>query len=604
MRYGPFTIATVRPETKFRDTALAVNPNDPRYAQHLGKTFEIMGLLGPITMKIIGDEGVDPAFGTGIMKVTPAHDAHDFELGQRYNLPVTPIIDFTGKMDFRWYIDEPTNRPAGTPEQQTKWLERAQKYHGKKVAEARALMVEDLAADGLLLKTDTAYSHNVGTCYRCGNVLEPLPLPQFYIKTKPLTEPIVQALDAGEFVVAGAGHDKILRHWLTNLRDWNISRQIVWGIRLPVWYSVQEYPDMVATFREHTGESNEAATPRTDTVGALLAAGVTLETIAQGLQSLRAPANAHYIISPTSPGPEYLQETDTFDTWFSSSQWPFATLFVQAARAQTSSSKPTPLPYSPEEIAAQLRQSFSTHYPTTLMETGYDILPFWVMRMLMLGKYMTGKLPFTQVYLHGLVRDEKGAKMSKSKGNVINPLAVIDEFGADALRLALVIRSSAGLDKSVGVADFKAARNFTNKLWNAARFVLEKKTAPAGQAAPADANITARAQALVDEVTQQLQDLKIGLAADTLYNTFWHWFCDECIEQVKTGEVSVGAARTTLETFLKLLHPFVPFVTEAIWSELSSGGADSANNTSASTTPMPSASSLLISTEWPSTLHS
>jgi valyl-tRNA synthetase len=201
---------------------------------------------------------------------------------------------------------------------------------------------------------------------------------------------------------------------------------------------------MVATFREHTGESNEAATPRTDTVGALLAAGVTLETIAQGLQSLRAPANAHYIISPTSPGPEYLQETDTFDTWFSSSQWPFATLFVQAARAQTSSSKPTPLPYSPEEIAAQLRQSFSTHYPTTLMETGYDILPFWVMRMLMLGKYMTGKLPFTQVYLHGLVRDEKGAKMSKSKGNVINPLAVIDEFGADALRLALVIRSSAG----------------------------------------------------------------------------------------------------------------------------------------------------------------
>ncbi len=535
LKYGPFTIATVRPETKFRDTALAANPNDPRYKEWIGKEIVVNGLLGPITLKVVADEGVDPEFGTGIMKVTPAHDAHDFELGKKYNLPVTPIIDFNGKMDFRWFIEDPEfkNKPQ-------KYQDRAIKYHGKKVMEARKLMVEDMKEDGILIKTDEKYVHNIAVCYKSETVIEPLPMPQFFIKVKPLTEPVLKKLAAGEINVQGAGHDKILKHWLENLKDWNISRQIVWGIRMPIWYDTAKHPDVEVTFLNDKKERISGK------IGDLLQE-YKLDFIAQNLQQLSAPITAGYEVGVTSPGKTFIQETDTFDTWFSSAQWPFVTL------------------------QSKSEADFKRFYPTQVMETGYDILPFWVMRMLMMGLFKTGELPFSTIYMHGLVRDQNGKKMSKSKGNVVNPLTIIDKFGADALRMALVIRSTAGLDKSVGEGDFKAMRNLTNKVWNAARFVqmLESEEFEHPTAAiPDDTAFFARLNRIVTETTQQLNDYKLGLAAETVYNEFWHWFCDEAIEQAKLGKISKKALHTGLETFLKLFHPFIPFVTEAIWQEL------------------------------------
>ncbi len=537
MKYGPFTVATVRPETKFRDTALAVNPTDIRYKDWIGKTLEVDGLLGKIRLLVVADEGVDPEFGTGIMKVTPAHDAHDFELGQKYHLPITPIIDFNGRMNFNWFIQSPD-----FDQQPEEFKERALRYHGKKVLEARKMIAADMSEEGMLVKVDEKYTHNISTCYRCGTTIEPLPMPQFFIKVKPLTEQVLAAIDQNQITVLGAGYDKILRHWLENLKDWNISRQIVWGIRMPIWYDTEVSPEVEVTFL------NQEKVRVAGKVGTLLKE-YSLEYIAQNLQQLSAPISAKYVIATECPGPTFIQETDTFDTWFSSAQWPFVTLMSKS------------------------EADFKRFYPTQVMDTGYDILPFWVMRMLMMGLFKTDRVPFETVYLHGMVRDQKGQKMSKSKGNVINPLVIIEKYGADALRMAMVIRSSAGLDKAVGDGDFKAMRNLTNKIWNAARFVqiLETDQEDATREKTAvtdDAAFHTKLNQVITDVTQQLNDNKIGMAAETVYNEFWHWFCDEAIEQAKTGQISKTALLTGLQTFLKLFHPFVPFVTEAIWQEL------------------------------------
>lgn len=544
MKYGPFTIATVRPETKFRDTALAVNPKDKRYKNHIGKTYEIPGLLGNITMTVIADPEVDPEFGTGIMKVTPAHDFHDFELGEKNNLPVTPIIDFNGKMDFSWFLSKENV--------EKKHMERAKRYHGLHVSKARPMMIEDLKADGILERIDESYEHTVSVCYRCGSLLEPLPLPQFYIRVKPLTEPVLSAIKQKKVKIHGPGYDKILKHWLTNLKDWNISRQIVWGIRIPVWYSTTQNPTMQVIFLDkhktmHSGTIED------------LGKNFTLDEIRTGLQSLRAPVDAKFIISVQSPGEEYLQETDTFDTWFSSSQWPFATL-----------------------MASQNKGDFETFYPTQVMETAYDILIFWVMRMLMMGIYVTGNVPFEHVYLHGLIRDEKGQKMSKSRGNVINPLEVTERYGADALRMALVMSTTAGKDSATGEGKIRGMRNFTNKIWNAARFLLmnqnQNDQTQTSQTvidnAPGDEAMNKHMQDVVKTVTRQLTAFKIGLAAEVLYGEFWHWFCDECIEKSKKGDISLTALTENLKIFLKLLHPFMPFVTEEIWGQMPGTGKE------------------------------
>ena len=521
IKYGPFVLATTRPETKFGDTGLAVHPTDKRYQQYVGKEIEVEGLNGKFKLKVIADEFVDKDFGTGVVKITPYHDFNDFAAWQRHKdeLPEPiQIVDFEGRL----------TKAAG-------------KYAGLKVAVAREQVVKDLEEKGLLVKIDKNYHNNLSVCYRCGNAIEPLPLPQFYIKVKQLTQAVIEKIDQGEVKVYGAGHDKILRHWLETLEDWNISRQIVWGIRLPIWYKIDQNPDAQITFIDHEKQRINGK------LGELLEK-YQIEEIRTGLQNISASVEAKYLISQENPGEEYLQETDTFDTWFSSSQWPFVTLI---------NNKPG---------------DFERFYPTNTMETAYDILMFWVMRMLMMGIYKTGQTPFKNVYLHGLIRDAKGQKMSKSKGNVVNPMDISEKYGTDALRMALSIRSSAGLDKSVGDGDFKAARNFSNKLWNASRFILitrEENKNEQSATCPNDQIFKDKLKQITKDVSKNLDSFQLGVAMDTLYNEFWHWFCDQCIEESKKGLISQSLMFKGLITFLKLLHPFIPFVTEAIWQELS-----------------------------------
>ncbi len=535
MKYGPFTIATVRPETKFRDTALAVNPNDERYKKFIGQTVEVVGLLGPTKMIIVPDPEVDPEFGTGIMKVTPAHDAHDFELGRKFDLPVNPLIGLDGRMNFEWFLEQENTDP--------KYRARAERYHKQKAGEVRKLMIDDLREDGLLVKIDDAYSHRASVCYRCKTVLEPVPLPQFFIKTRPLADAALKALDNDETKILGVGREKILRHWLTNVRDWNISRQIVWGIRIPAWYNAagHETRIVVSFIDPHN-------TQHRGTIDQLVRNGFTIRDIKKGLQQVIVPVsgekenNVPFVIQTEEPQSDgvWIQETDTFDTWFSSGQWPVVTLMSEG------------------------KDVFDYFYPTTVMETGYDILPIWVMRMMLLCIYTTGKSPFETVYLHGLVRDETGRKMSKSIGNVINPIVMVSKYGADALRMALVMSSTPGQDKNVGESSIRGMRNFSNKIWNATRFVLSMEANEADHSVDFEAKLNN----CVLEVTTLLNETKIGLAAETIYNVFWHWYCDEVIESAKSGQIGKSQIEKGLMTLLKLLHPFVPYVTEAVWSFL------------------------------------
>lgn len=507
IKYGPFTIATARPETKFRDTALAVNPKDKRYKKYIGQTLEIMGLLGPIKMMVIPDPHVDPKFGTGIMKVTPAHDPHDFELGRQFNLPVSPIIDFRGKMDFSWFLSQKNIDP--------KYRARAENYHGKKVAIARPLMVEDLKADGLLVKVDEAYSHRIGTCWKCGTVIEPLPLEQWYVKVGSLAKKAIDAINKKQVTLVPKRFEKTAKQWLTNFHDWNISRQNVWGIRVPAWKCDK-----------------------------CLSWIVTLGTAPSSCQPCGSTA--------------LTQDTDTFDTWFSSGQWPFATLKA-----------------SPHE------GDFDYFYPTSVMETGYDILPWWVCRMLMLGIHLTNSVPFKTVYLHGLVRDAKDQKMSKSKGNVINPLKMVDLYGADALRMALVFGTGAGSDQSLSEDKIRGMRNFANKLWNIGRFInLTMQEVPFYDEAmhktlknPNDKKIISEVNMLTAGVTKDLERYRFSEAAQKIYDFTWHTLADLHLEKnkerFKEGDPqALAVLRHVFLTILKLTHPFMPFVTEEIWGKL------------------------------------
>ncbi len=477
IKYGPIELATVRLETKFGDTAVAVNPKDKRYQQYIGKEIEIETLLGPRKIKVIADEAVDIEFGTGAVKVTPAHDPVDFEIWQRHKGEIPKpirIIDKFGKL-----------------------TEKAGPYQGLKVIEARKIIAEEMAKRGLLdpSKTDHTYKHNVATCYKCGSIIEPMILEnQYFIKMteKPkdgklsLRDAAVQAVKKKQIKFIPQRFEKIFFHWMKNLRDWNISRQIIWGIPIP----------------------------EKDT-------------------------------------------TDVFDTWFSSGQWPFATL---------KTTKPT---------------DFKNFYPTDVMETGWDILFFWVARMIMLGLYTTDKVPFKYVYLHGLVRDKDRQKMSKSKGNVIDPLGVIDIYGADALRMALVVGNAPGNDPIIYEEKIRGYRNFTNKLWNASRFVLMnlKDFSPNAKPtlSPKNKKVLKDLQIFTKEVSKLMESFKFYRAVEKIYHYFWHQFCDRIIEKQKSYLSSENKKeRLTsqyllleiLKTNLKLLHPFLPFITEEIYQKL------------------------------------
>ncbi|MFH0852139.1 MAG: valine--tRNA ligase [bacterium] len=476
------TVATTRPETMLGDTAVAVNPKDKRYKNLVGKKVKL-----PLTgreIPIIADAAVEVDFGTGAVKVTPAHDPVDFEISQRHKLDVIEVIGKDGKM--------------------TK--ETPQVYQGLKVEEARAKVVAELTSQNFLEK-DEPYKHSVSVCYKCGRPIEPVLMKQWFVKIKPLAEKAIAAVKKGEVKFVTKKYEKIFMHWMKNIRDWNISRQIVWGIRIPAWYK-----------------------------------------------------NGQVYVGDEPPKEKgWTQDSDVFDTWFSSGQWPFATL------------------------RASQPDDFNRFYPTSVMETGWDILFFWVARMIMLGIYCAGDVPFKHVYLHGLVRDKDRIKMSKSKGNAIDPLAVVQDHGADALRMSLVFGTSAGNDIVVSEDKVIAQKRFVNKIWNASKFVimnLEPGFDPANIKKPKytkdDKWILKELTKTTKRVTQDIEKFRFHEAAQEAYQFFWHSFCDKTIENVKiriqqkSPDANAGklVLWTVLYNSLKLLHPFVPFVTEAIYQKL------------------------------------
>jgi len=468
--YGAVSIATTRPETIFADVAVAVNPKDNRYKNTVGLTAKIPLINRDIP--VITDNLVDVEVGTGALKITPAHDPMDFEIGIRHNLPIISVIDEGGRM-------------IGTPE----------KYIGKKAEAAREEVVKDLKDKGVLIKIEPIH-HTVGTCYRDHGNIEPSISKQWFLKVEPLVKKSLNSMKKGEIKFAAKRFEKIAKNWYKNLKDWNISRQIVWGIQIPA-FRCQKCLDW---------------------------------TITDGTAPNECKSCGHT---------KLIQDPDTFDTWFSSGQWPFATLM---------SSKPG---------------DFEYFYPTSVMETAYDILPFWVIRMIMLGIYKTKKVPFSEVLIHGLIRDKEGQKISKSKGNVINPIEMAEKYGADALRMGITWGALVENDVSLSEENINAQRKFSNKIWNASRYVLQFS-----ENAHFNESFDKHLKLVVKNTTKYLEKYKLNQAAELLYSEFWHWFCDECIENSKKGEIGSKQLKFGLSVFLKLLHPFMPFVTEQIWYEM------------------------------------
>jgi len=710
IRYGPLVLATVRPETKFGDTAVAVHPKDKRYREYVGKELEIETLIGRATIKVIADDAVDPTFGTGVIKVTPAHDPTDFEIAKRHDLEVRPVIGKDGRLN-----------------------EKTGPYAGLKVAEARTRVADDMAARGLMEKIEPGYKHNVAVCYKCGTVLEPLVMPQWFMRMtekphpktrnsklgirnsgKSLRDMAVDAVKSRKVRLIPDRTKKVFFHWMANLRDWNISRQISWGIRIPAWYCIgcgdvrikprikgnwyfvrhgetdwnverriqgqggdaplnengrkqateagalladndidvvissdlmrtretaeiiaekigvavffdpalrersygalegktrddlaaMGYPDMASFDSDHTVvvegvegiqtleeriskaiRNHHSQHPEKNVV--IVSHGATLRALLGKLKNLGVSERAnlrfhnaaivHLAVAGDCShcGSDFVeQDPDVLDTWFSSGQWPFATLLAQRGNSKF-----------PENS-----KDFEEFYPTDVMETGYDILFFWVARMIMFGLYRTGKVPFKTVYLHGLVRDKDRQKMSKSKGNVIDPLGVAEQYGTDAVRMALTVGNIAGQDLVVSEEKIRGYRNFANKLWNIHRFITMRYTGAENienienikniKAAysPSDKKRLKELRALTKKVTEHLETFKFHHAADALYHYVWHTFADDIIESVKprlepTHDARDRAAAQSLlveihATALKLLHPFMPFITEELWGNM------------------------------------
>jgi valyl-tRNA synthetase len=486
------SVATTRPETILGDTAVAVNPKDPRYTDIIGR-LAILPVIGRL-IPIVADEAVDPAFGTGAVKVTPAHDPVDFEIGQRHNLPRVQVIGFDAKM----------TAEAGP-------------YAGQDRYEARKNLVADLESQGLIVKVED-YTVPLGHCQRCDTVVEPLISKQWFVQMKPLATPAIGAVRYGQIRIVPERFNKIYMDWLENIHDWCISRQLWWGHRIPVWYC--------------------------DTCGEMT---VSREDIT---------ACSH------CGSTEIRQDEDVLDTWFSSWLWPFSTLGWP-------------------ETTDDLRR----FYPTSVMETGYDIIFFWVARMVMAGIHFMGTIPFETIYLHGLVRDAKGEKMSKSKNNVVDPLEVMDKYGTDALRFTLATSSTPGNDMKLIEDRIIGNRNFANKIWNASRFVL-MTTAEISGGIPsieeiqprtlADRWILSRLANLTSNTTRLMEDFQLGEAGRQINDFFWSDYCDWYVEiakvQVQDGDeaksTTAAILRAVLDQSMRLLHPFMPFVTEEVWQYL------------------------------------
>jgi len=499
-------IATTRPETMLGDTAIGFNPTDERYKHLVGKT-AILPLLNR-RLRIIQDETIDPAFGTGALKITPAHDPVDFNLARKHNLESINILNPDGTL----------NEAAGP-------------YQGLDRFEARRKIIAELEDRRILLETKE-HIHSVGHCYRCQTVVEPYLSLQWFVRMKPLSLPGIKAVEGGTIRFVPSRWTKVYLDWMNNIKDWCISRQIWWGHRIPVWYCP-------ACRAQSTGVSPSSTDGRYVETGMIV--------------SRETPQSC-----PTCGSKELTQDPDVLDTWFSSWLWPFSTLGWPESNAD--------LKY---------------FYPTATLVTGYEIIFFWVARMIMSGFEFTGKEPFSQVYIHGIVRDETGAKMSKSLGNAVDPINIIDEYGADALRFAIISITSEGQDVYCSKEKFELGRNFANKIWNASRFTLMNlgkipKTAPrASSLNPEDRWILSRLNGTIERLTESLERSRFNEAAATLYDFFWHQFCDWYLELAKPNIQKASTQwvlQKTLETTLRLLHPFMPFITEEIWQQLSHEG--------------------------------
>jgi valyl-tRNA synthetase len=496
-KYGPFEIGTVRPETKFGDKYVVMHPDDKRYEEYKhGQKMTVEWINGPIEATVIKDSVVDMEFGTGVMTITPWHSQVDYEIAQRHNLDMEQIIDWRGKL-----------------------LPIAGEFAGMNIKDARSKIVEKLQSKGLVSKIDDKYKNVVKKCYKCNTIIEPQIKDQWFVKMEPLAKIALESVDKGEIKFVPDNYEKIFRYWMTNTIDWNISRQIVWGIPIPAWFR-----------------------------------------------------NGEAVASKEKPeGDGWIQDTDTFDTWFSSGQWPLMTTGFPDGK------------------------DLNSFYPTDVMETGHDLIFKWVPRMVIFGLYLGKKAPFHTVYLHGLVNDAQGKKMSKSKGNVINPLTLTDKYGTDALRMALIVGNTPGTDVALQEDKVKAYKNFANKIWNITRFVLTSLEGFDGKKPDLlieqDLNNISELDALVKDVTKDMDEYRFYLAAEKLYHYVWHSFADKIIEGSKDklkseDQAVVKSTQFTLmyllKTSLKLLHPFMPFLTEEIWSHIKS-----------------SEENLLIVTEWP-----
>ena len=479
-RVGEIIVATTRPETMLGDVAVAVNPNDERYKHLIGT--KVLLPIANREIPIIADDYVDMTYGTGAVKITPAHDPNDFEIGKHHNLEAIKVIDLDGKM---------TNvAPA---------------YSGLSIVEARKRILAALQAEEFR-RGEQEIVHSVGHCYKCGSIIEPLLYDQWFITMKPLAERAITAIEQEEVTFTPKNKGAQVVQYLKEIRDWNISRQIPWGIPIPAFCNENDPNDWIFN----------------DTV-----------------EEKRIVVN----------GTTYVRDEDTFDTWFSSGQWPYIT---------TDATDGGPL---------------SKYYPNSVMETGADILYFWVSRMIMLGLYRTDSVPFKHVYLHGLVLDEKGVKMSKSKGNVINPMETVAKYGSDALRLGIVANRSAAQNQAFSTATVIAGRNFCNKLWNVARFIENQvgETVPSPLPDPhsiADHWIISRLNEATETISRQLDDYRFAEASDTLYHLMWDDVADWYVEASKV-EQHTSMSAYVLDTVLRLAHPFAPFVTETIWQALS-----------------------------------
>ena len=507
------TIATTRPETLLGDTAVAVHPDDERYASLVGRTVILPFLRR--RLPIIADEHVDRTFGTGAVKITPAHDMDDYELAKRHGLPAITILDEQARI----------NAEGGD-------------FFGRDRYEAREAILDRLREMGDL-EAEVPHAMVVGHCERCGTVVEPRLSVQWFIRVKPLAERALASVREGRTRILPAHFEKVYAHWMENIHDWAVGRQLWWGHRIPAWFC----PDGHITVSD-------------------------------------APEGPDACAECGRSAAELRQETDIFDTWFSSGLWPFSTLGW---------------PDQTDDLAR--------FYPTSVMETAYDILFFWVARMMMLGLFCTDVEPFRTVYLSGMIRDPYGQKMSKTKGNVVDPLETVDEIGADAMRFALVIGTSPGSDQRLTRAKLDGGRNFTNKLWNAARFVLNSRPEPLaaseGEPTLAERWISSRLAEAVERATRQLEGFELSAYAAAVHEFAWTDYCDWYLEMAKVDLRRPGAtdgerarawraARDALAAILQLLHPLVPFVTEEIWTRLVAADPDATER-----------SELLILARWP-----